>query len=57
MSTEKRMVGDTEYEVIQSMKIGDKEILLAENMAAEGGGEIGSQLIKIKSTNGIVASS
>jgi hypothetical protein len=32
---EKRMVSDTGYEVTQSMRIGGKEILLAENMRAE----------------------
>ncbi len=32
---EKRMVADTGYEVKQSMRIGGKEILLAENMSAE----------------------
>ncbi len=34
---EKRMVADTGYEVKQSMRIGGKEILLAENMKAEDG--------------------
>jgi len=34
---EKRMVSNTGYEVIQSMRIGGKEILLAENMRAEDG--------------------
>ena len=36
-NAEKRMIGDTGYEVIQSIPIGGKEILLAENMAAEDG--------------------
>lgn len=34
---EKRMVSDTGYEVKQSMHIGGKEILIAENMKAEDG--------------------
>ena len=34
---EKRMVSNTGYEVRQSMQIGGKEILLAENMKAEDG--------------------
>ena len=36
-NTEKRMVADTGYEVRQSMQIGGKEILLAENRNAEDG--------------------
>ena len=34
---EKRMIGDTGYEVRQSLKIGGNEILLAENLNAEDG--------------------
>lgn len=34
---EKHMIGDTGYEVKQSMRIGGRDILLAENMSAEDG--------------------
>lgn len=34
---EKRMIGDTGYEVKQALHIGDKEILLAENYKADDG--------------------
>lgn len=49
---EKHMVAETGYEVKQSMRIGGKEILLAENMNAEDGQHY---LVCGYSENGIIA--